>query len=261
MSRLVFTSIKDIDNLIIEELDIKSFIAICKTNKEAIKYCNNHQLWKIKFNNENINIDPTFHPKNFNDWVNYYNFYDYVHYMNLERRPINWDIEFKKLNKAIAFKNDILMIQETDDDLNYRHIYIDIKNPSLYQPIYRAMKYNSYDNFDFNDIHDQYNEFRFKYMENEYWLFFNVDAVTFDEYPDELEIENIANNPLQFRTKLTKEEFHLMLTLIIYADNYSNIFDHNGRSFIQDFLNDDEHDLKRIGMLNILNYLHKNNLI
>lgn len=263
MAQLVFTNIADIDKTILETLDIDSFIAVCKTNKYALKVCDDKRLWLEKFNKANIDMDPTFNPKTFNDWVNYYNHRDYVRWMNLERRPMDWQGAFKKLDEAIDFRNDIRIINETDNDLDYRHIFINIFDPNQYQYVYEAIE-DINDDLDFDDVYHLYNQFRFKYRTNEYWLFFNVDVMEFDEYPDDIEDPDTdpLDNPDQNRISLTEKEFKLVLTLMIYGNNYTDIYDHNTRSFIAtNLIYGGEGELKRQGMLEVLKYLHKNDLL
>lgn len=260
MEQLIFTSIKDIDQSIIEELDIESLITLCQTNKQAFQLCQNNQLWINKFKSNNIIIRSSFRPKSSMDWINYYNRYHYIKWITLKG---NWQHDFQKIDKAIDMRNNIIMIGEIDDDLDYRHITIDIKN-NIYQSIYKAMENITYANLYFDEVYEDYQQFRFKYRKNEYWLFFNIEPVEFTEYPDNMEDSDLEpdDSPEEYRVRLTEDEFKLMLTLIIYDDNYTDIYDHDKRSYLIWMLTeDDDHNLKRIGMLEVFNYLHDKKLL
>ena len=261
MSQLIFTSIEDIDHVILEKLDIASFINVCKTNKRAYKHGHNDQLWIPKFENENIDLYNGFNLNTFTEWVTYYHYRDYTAYMNFKPRYddsfFNCHDEFIKLEDSVQFRNDILIIQETDNSLDYRHIYIENRSYE-YQPVYRAMEHLSAIALNFDFTYDLYQQFRFKYRKNEYWLFLGVDTFQFTYYQDEVENFKDDFNKREYRIRLTEKEFKLLLTLIIYADNYINIVDHDKRSFIAGNLAyGDEHDHRREGMLKVLEYLHK----
>ena len=265
MSQLIFTSIEDIDNIILEKLDIASFINVCKINKRAYKYGNNDQLWIPKFENEHIILYSGFNFQKFTDWTKYYHYRDYVSYMNFKQknedsffnRPFNCDYKFIKLEDNIQFRNDILIIQETDNSLDYRHIYIEIRSGE-HQPVFKAMNYLTYQSLDFDLTYNEYQQFRFKYRKNEYWLFLGLRVFKFDTYPDEVEDLKDYFNKNEYRIRLTEKEFKLLLTLIIYADDYINIVDHAKRSFIACNLTfDNEYDHRREGMLQVLEYLRQ----
>lgn len=253
MERYIFTSIEDIDQRIIESLDIDSVISVCQTNKKALKLCQNNTLWFTIFKYNNIIVQQGFKPKSSNDWIYYYKNYKYIKYITLHG---NW---IDKIDQAIHIRNDMMMINEIDNDLNYRHIIINIKNSNKYQ-IYKAIENITNQELEFDGIYMQYKQFHFKYRKNEYWLFFNTDFLVTGYQDDDENFNLDPNNPDKFRVQLTEEEFKIILILIIYDDNYIDIYDHDKRSYLISMLKDngDEYNLKRIGMLQVLNYLHKN---
>src|SRR5437016_8912690 len=70
-SRYLLTSIYDVDEHILLQLDIDSLYHICLTNKNAQSICNNSSFWKTKFKYDHLPLSEPL-PITLKQWVHKY---------------------------------------------------------------------------------------------------------------------------------------------------------------------------------------------
>lgn len=72
----MLTGIKDLDYKILNELDDKSLVRFCETNKEANKYCDNQDYWRNRTFSRFSNVPPEIliEYKGERSWSDYYIF-------------------------------------------------------------------------------------------------------------------------------------------------------------------------------------------
>ena len=127
------------------------------------------------------------------------------------------------------------------EELKYCNIYIPIKDVNKYQSIFDT----DIDmlGYDFSQAYSEYEVIRFKFSDNKYYIIFltvtEEHRYEEDEDIDEDNLEDATDDDA-FRIEITYDSFKMLLTTILYDNNYKDIKDNYEVSFLPNNLQEDD---------------------
>lgn len=96
--RHLFTSVHDVDEYILSNMNVHELIQTCQINKKAQIICNSVSFWKNKFKHDNLPLtDPI--PKTLNQWIN--------RYLNTVQTDISLKFDMTTFPKTLLNFNEV----------------------------------------------------------------------------------------------------------------------------------------------------------
>lgn len=255
--KTILINVEDIDMKILLDMDIDTLSNVCITNKTAKNICNKPAFWRTKFKKDDI---PYKEFTSIRDMIKHYK----QGYIIKIKYPNNTDYteQYEKIEYFYTLAKNIIIISDVINK-EYHNIFIGVGDTTYYQIAYHIIA-KWFPEVDFTEIFDKCEIIRMKYYDDEYYVFFSPDV---DREYNDVVLYNTEYTYLEddvnayqdeYRIQITYEEFLYFFMIILYDENYYNIWDTADVSFLPDSLNIyDPNDARRLGQWDMINYFQK----